>query len=62
MFKKGFTALVVGIATFVGYLWYAGVTLHDCRVWVERQVGQQPGPSDLKATPYPAYGPVVVPR
>jgi hypothetical protein len=62
MFKKGFVALLVGIATFAGYLAYSGVTLRDCQAWVERQVGQRPGPSDLKGTPYPAYGPVVVPR
>jgi hypothetical protein len=62
MFRKGLVALVLGAAVFFGYLSYKGVTVRDVRVWVERQAGQRSGPSDLKGTPYPAYGPVVVPR
>jgi hypothetical protein len=64
MWKGIVIALLVGAGSYCGYLAYTGQlvpTLQAGRNWVERQVGIKQGKTDLKATPYPAYGPVIAP-
>jgi hypothetical protein len=51
--------LLGGLAAFVGYLAYTGVTIHDARVWSERHLGIRAEAPDMKSVPYTNYGPIV---
>lgn len=52
--------LVAGVG-FVIYCAATGITVNDCCMWIERQTGVRLKNPDVKAVPYPAYSPVVMP-
>ena len=53
--------LLIGAIGFVAYLAATGVTLNDCGVWFERNLGVQLRKPDMKGVPHPGYTPIVTP-
>ena len=53
--------MILGACGFVGYLAATGVTLNDCGVWIERNLGVRLKNRDMKGVPHPGYTPIVTP-